>query len=210
MSAYFLSPKVSLLSCVGGCLPLCASRGFPFVCVYVLSSSPSDEIISLVLSCPGEQQGSEQGDTKKESLGGEGCCHPGVPGWPSCRLLEPGTWESWEEGAWGASHFLSPCSPQAPAGQRPLPAPGLPEGAPAPGHARCCPLVPQASEELCGPAEAVHLREPVAPMFIASSSMMQSDRWMEMTLCPAVLYHTPPLSQNFFVTFFLEHGSHTS
>ena len=44
-------------------------------------------------------------------------------------------------------------------------------------------------------------------MFIASSSMMQSDCWMEMTLCPAVLYHTPPLSQNFFVTFFLEHGS---
>ena len=43
VSAYFLSPKVSLLSCVGGCLPLCASRGFPFVCVYVLSSSPSDE-----------------------------------------------------------------------------------------------------------------------------------------------------------------------
>ena len=38
---------------------------------------------------------------KKESLGGEGCCHPGVPGWPSCRLLEPGTRESWEEGAWG-------------------------------------------------------------------------------------------------------------
>ena len=28
-----------------------------------------------------------------------------------------------------------------------------------------------------------------------------------MTFCPAVLYHTPPLSQNFFVTFFLEHGS---
>ena len=160
MSAYFLSPKVSLLSCVGGCLPLCASRGFPFVCVYVLSSSPSDEIISLVLSCPGEQQGSEQGDTKKESLGGEGCCHPGVPGWPSCRLLEPGTWESWEEGAWGASHFRSPCSPQAPAGQRPLPAPGLPEGAPAPGHARCCPLGQQASEELWGEAP----EKPVAPM----------------------------------------------
>ena len=114
-----------------------------------------------------------------------------------------GTWVPTKD----AAPCLSPCPPQAPAGQRPLPAPGLPEGAPAPGHARCCPLVPQASEELCGPAEAVHLREPVAPMFIASSSMMQSDRWMEMTLCPAVLYHTPPLSQNFFVTFFLEHGS---
>ena len=85
---------------------------------------------------------------KKESLGGEGCCHPEVPGWPSCRVLEPGTRESWEEGAWRASHFLSPCSPQAPAGQRPLPAPGLPEGAPAPGHAWCCPLGQQASEEL--------------------------------------------------------------
>ena len=35
--------------------------------------------------------------------------------------------------------------PQAPAGQRPLPAPGLPEGAPAPGHAWCCPLGQQAS-----------------------------------------------------------------
>ena len=115
---------------------------------------------TLVLSCPREQQGSEQGDTKKESLGGEGCCHPGVPGWPSCRLLEPGTRESWEEGAWGASHFLSLCSLQAPAGQRPLPAPGLPEGAPAPGHARCCPLGQQASEELWGEAP----EKPVAPM----------------------------------------------
>ena len=35
--------------------------------------------------------------------------------------------------------------PQAPAGQHPLPAPGLPEGASAPGHARCCPLGQQAS-----------------------------------------------------------------
>ncbi|XP_055254053.1 uncharacterized protein LOC129538091 isoform X2 [Moschus berezovskii] len=41
---------------------------------------------------------------------------------------------------------------QAPAGQRPLPAPGLPEGAPAPGHARCRPLGQQASEELWGEA----------------------------------------------------------
>ena len=162
---------------------------------------------TLVLSCPGEQRGSEQGDMKKESLGGEGCCHPGVPGWPSCRVLEPGTRESWEEGAWRASHFLSPCSPQAPAGQRPLPAPGLPEGTPAPGHAGCCPLGQQASEELCGQAESVHLRELVAPMFIVSSSMMQSDHWMEVTFCPSVLYHPLPLFQNtvfvdFLVAFF--------
>ena len=50
--------------------------------------------------------------------------------------------------------------PQAPAGQRPLPAPGLPEGAPAPGHARCCPLGQQASEELWGEAPG----KPAAPM----------------------------------------------
>ena len=43
VSAYLLSPKGSLLGCVDGRLPCCASRGFPFVCVYVLSSSPSDE-----------------------------------------------------------------------------------------------------------------------------------------------------------------------
>lgn len=39
-------------------------------------------------------------------------------------------------------------------------------------------------------------------MFIVSSSMMQSDHWMEMAFCPSVLYHTLPLSQNtVFVDF---------
>ena len=106
-----------------------------------------------------------------------------------------------------AAHSPSPCPPQPPAGQRPLPAPGLPEGTPAPGHAGCCPLGQQASEELCGQAESVHLRELVAPMFIVSSSMMQSDHWMEVTFCPSVLYHPLPLFQNtvfvdFLVAFF--------
>ncbi|CAI9163866.1 unnamed protein product [Rangifer tarandus platyrhynchus] len=63
-------------------------------------------------------------------------------------------------GGLGATHFLSPCPPQAPAGQRPLPAPGLPEGAPAPGSAGCCPLGQQASEELGGGAPG----KPAAPM----------------------------------------------
>ena len=47
-----------------------------------------------------------------------------------------------------AAPFLSPGPPQAPSGQRPLPAPGLPEGAPAPGPAWCRPLGPQALEKL--------------------------------------------------------------
>ena len=51
-------------------------------------------------------------------------------------------------------------SPQVPAGQRPLPAPGLPEGAPAPGPAWCCALGQQASEELWGEAPGKR----VAPM----------------------------------------------
>lgn len=59
-----------------------------------------------------------------------------------------------------AAHSPSPCPPQAPAGQRPLPAPGLPEGTPAPGHAGCCPLGQQASEELWGESR----EKPVAPM----------------------------------------------
>ncbi|XP_042112356.2 uncharacterized protein LOC101104414 isoform X3 [Ovis aries] len=61
-----------------------------------------------------------------------------------------------EHRVWSGDSRSQPTS-SAPAGQRPLPAPGLPEGAAAPGHARCCPLGPQASEELCGQAESVHL-----------------------------------------------------
>ena len=39
--------------------------------------------------------------------------YPGVPGWPSCRLLEPRLQESWEERAWG--HLTScPCVPHRP------------------------------------------------------------------------------------------------
>ena len=44
-------------------------------------------------------------------------------------------------------------------------------------------------------------------MLIVSSSMMQSDYWMETTFCPSVLYHPLPLSPNtvfvdFLVAFF--------
>ena len=45
-----------------------------------------------------------------------------------------------------AAHFQSPCLPQVPAQQYPLPAPGLPEAAPVPGHGRGCPLGEQTSE----------------------------------------------------------------
>lgn len=38
---------------------------------------------------------------------------------------------------------------QVPALQCPRPAPGLPEGAPVPEYARCCPLGEQAPEKLC-------------------------------------------------------------
>ena len=63
-------------------------------------------------------------------------------------------------GGLGGNSLPVPVSPQAPAGQRPLPAPGLPEGAPAPGPARCCALGQQASEELWGEAPG----KPAAPM----------------------------------------------
>ena len=70
-----------------------------------------------------------------------------------------------------AAPCLSPGPPQAPAGQRQLPAPGLPEGAPAPGPARCRPLGPQALEKL---------REPV--MSVAMTARGHSPLcWMEMT-----------------------------
>ena len=114
---------------------------------------------TLVLSCPGEQQGSEQGNMKKESLGGEGSCILGSQAGPHVGYWNPGSRRAGGEGL-GASHFLSLCPPQAPAGQRPLPGPGLPEGAPVPGHARCCPLGQQASEELQGEAPG----KPAAPM----------------------------------------------
>ena len=72
----------------------------------VLSSSPSDEDTSPFLP----RRAARVRTVRHEGeSGGEGHCHPGVPGWPSCRLLVPGTRESWEEGAWGATHFLSPC-----------------------------------------------------------------------------------------------------
>ena len=63
-------------------------------------------------------------------------------------------------GGLGGNSLPVPVSPQAPAGQHPLPAPGLPEGAPAPGPARCCALGQQASEELWGEAPG----KPAAPM----------------------------------------------
>ncbi|XP_045020679.1 CMRF35-like molecule 9 isoform X3 [Bubalus bubalis] len=180
--------------------------------IYVpLSRDPTLQVeVSVIPATQGQSVGPGEGNGACLLL----CPHPCYSHRPRevhrlPRLSHESASAHLEHRIWSGDPRSRPSS-SAPAGQCPLPAPGLPEGAPAPGHARCCPLVPQASEELCGPAEAVHLREPVAPMFIASSSMMQSDRWMEMTLCPAVLYHTPPLSQNFFVTFFLEHGSHTS
>ena len=90
---------------------------------------------------------------KEESQGGGGQCQPGDPGLLSHGLWEPTTWEglSWEEGSWEAAHFCH-CVPrmQVPAQQCPLPAPGHPEAAPVPEHARGHPLGEQASEGLCG------------------------------------------------------------
>lgn len=45
-----------------------------------------------------------------------------------------------------AAHFRTPCLRQVLAQQCPLPAPGLPEAAPVPGHGRGCPLGEQTSE----------------------------------------------------------------
>ena len=68
---------------------------------------------TLVLSCPGEQQGSEQGDMKKESLGGESSCILGSQAGPRVGYWNPGTGGAGRRGSGG--HLTScPCVPHRP------------------------------------------------------------------------------------------------
>ena len=119
---------------------------------------------TLVLSCPGEQQGSEQGDMKKESLGGESSCILGSQAGPHVGYWNPGSRRAGRRGLGGIS-LPVPVFPTGPYWAASTSCPGLPEGAPPPGHARCCPLGQQASEELQGEAPG----KPVAPMLFMLS-----------------------------------------
>ena len=90
-----------------------------------------------------KRQTNKPKEMRKESLRGADIVSLGSVGYWNPR---PG--KSRAEGAWEVSHFLSPCSPQVPTPQHPLPAPGFPEDASVPGHAQRRPLGPQASGEI--------------------------------------------------------------